>query len=600
MLSDVDIRIKRYADKFTELKAAFQGRAIVQTGITVQRILNKVENLGTPFHCRDLFHVLHLYIAAEVDLNDMPYAEGARFDSEKGCLPGTREEVIDEITNWVNSDGDHVPCVFFLSGLAGSGKSAIAHTVASRFHELGRLGSSFFFDRAYSTDRRPDNLFSTIARDLADLDPQRKRSLWELIQGQRALRTTRSAREQFDQFILNPSSKLMAVGPMVIVIDALDESGDPAARKALLAVLVDQVVHLPFNFRILVTSRPERDIQTALSGKRHVVYKGMDTIDVMSTKSDISRFVRAELAAVHGLNHKWPNEAWRHLLAERSEGLFQWASTACLFIKGDGQEGLDPSEQLDIILSLTPLVTKSNHLDQLYLEILMRTFGTKNATVMNRFKAIMGRLLAAREPLSVFTLREMWSGCDLSDAIRLIIPPLGSLLSGVGQNFVPVRPLHTSFRDFLTDPERSGPFYVEVSAHHRSLVVATLRIMKTGLRFNICHLETSHVRNCDIPDLAARIEGNIPAHLSYACQFWADHLQGIAFDSDILEGVKEFLLQQLLYWLEVLSLINEPSSASKGLKFLLDWNQVSHFRTYQVLWTWFLTATAISCKTMHL
>jgi hypothetical protein len=101
----------------------------------------------------------------------MPYAKGAGYDPKKGCLRGTREEVIDEICQWVNRDGDGVPRMFLLIGVAGTGKSAIAHTVAERFDAARRLGSSFCFDRSHQEERRPDNIFSTIARDLADLDP---------------------------------------------------------------------------------------------------------------------------------------------------------------------------------------------------------------------------------------------------------------------------------------------------------------------------------------------------------------------------------------------------------------------------------------------
>jgi Mrp family chromosome partitioning ATPase len=87
--------------------------------------------------------------AEDSDLNDIPYAAGARFNPDKGCLPGTRKQIIEEIIQWVNSpNGEHAHRVYFLSGVAGSGKSAIAHTIAQHFDQLGRLGSSFCFDRS--------------------------------------------------------------------------------------------------------------------------------------------------------------------------------------------------------------------------------------------------------------------------------------------------------------------------------------------------------------------------------------------------------------------------------------------------------------------
>jgi hypothetical protein len=98
--------------------------------------------------------------------------------------------------------------------------------------------------------------------------------------------------------------------------------------------------------------------------------------------------------------------------------------------------------------------------------------------------------------------------------------------------------------------------------------------MKSGLRFNIAGLETSHCRNADVPDLATRIEKSILPHLSYGCRFWADHLGATAYDTGILKEVKDFLYYRILYWLEVLSLIKKVNMASGMLLSVLRWNQV--------------------------
>ena len=163
-MSDVDSKIKQYEDKFKELKIAFQDHAILQTGITVSRIFDSVESLG---EWSDLFRSstpIYFYLAVDFELNDLPYAKGARFDPDKGCLPGTRENMIGEIVQWVNSpNANTAPRIFFLSAVAGYGKSAVAHAVARQFDNLGRLGSSYCFDRADQANRRPANLLSTIA-----------------------------------------------------------------------------------------------------------------------------------------------------------------------------------------------------------------------------------------------------------------------------------------------------------------------------------------------------------------------------------------------------------------------------------------------------
>ncbi|KAG1819391.1 hypothetical protein DFJ58DRAFT_739431 [Suillus subalutaceus] len=113
----------------------------------------------------------------KLDLSGMVYAGGAGLDTAKQCLSGTRTDILSQIIEWINSSGDSVPRVMWLSGPAGKGKSAIAHTIANWFNETGGLGSCFCFDRRREADRRHEKIFSTIARDLADRDPGMKRAL---------------------------------------------------------------------------------------------------------------------------------------------------------------------------------------------------------------------------------------------------------------------------------------------------------------------------------------------------------------------------------------------------------------------------------------
>jgi AAA ATPase domain len=504
----------------------------------------------------------------------MPYAEGARYQSARGCLQGTREEMIDKICQWVKSDDDDVPRMLLLSGVAGSGKSAIAHTVAHRFDQVGRLGSSFFFDRSHQAVRRPDNIFSTIARDLAELDPRERECLSRVIQGKKSLRTTSAPREQFEQFILKPALELTFVGPIVIVIDGLDESADPASRSDLLSVLADKVPKLPPNFRVLVTTRAEQDIHEALAKNSDVVCEYMDAISRESSDRDIASFIRTQLRDVPSLQRKWPNDAWCQLLVEKSEGLFQWAFTACHFIRGKGKGGLNPAERLSMLVTSTFKNNQSDHMDQLYLRILSQIFDAEDNVVMERFRSVLGNVLIIKDSLSISALKSLCYTDESADIVDLILQPLGSLLSGITQDF-PVRPLHTSFRDFLTSPSRGGSFFIDISLHHNSLSRACLRVMKTELRFNICGLETSCVLNREIPDLAARVKNAIPTHLSYACRFWANHLHATPFDGVILKEVKNFMHIHLLFWLEVLSLTKQVNTAPTGLSSVIKWSRVS-------------------------
>ncbi|KIM85063.1 hypothetical protein PILCRDRAFT_817902, partial [Piloderma croceum F 1598] len=522
-MSDVDSKIKQYEDRLKELKMAFQDRAILQTGITVSRMMDTLQSFALDFN-----------------LSDMPYAKGARFDPDKGCLPGTREAIIDEITQWINSpDGDNVSQIFFLSGVAGSGKSAIAHTIAHLFDRQMRLGSSYCFDRVDQVNHRPSNLLSTISLNIADLDQNWKMCLCNIIKG--------NLTEQFNKFILEPARALTTVGPIVIVIDAMDESAEEVSRKPLLDVLAKGILDLPSNFRFLITVHPERDIVNAFSGNQHIFYKHMNTIDKASNHADIALFIESQLSGVYSLESEWPNKHWCRMLIESSDGLFQWASTACRAIK-ETKGGLRPTERL------SRFVSSGRGLDALYIEVLHQVFDAEDDIVMSRFRSVMGAILVTRIPLCMSTHSEL----------------------SVNQPHIPIRALHASFFDFLTDPSHSKSYYVDPSYHHRTLTLSSLRIMKSGLRFNICGLKTSHIQNTDVPGLNTRVEKAIAQHLSYACIFWADHLIVTGYDAEILNEIINFFQCQLLYWLECLSLMKRVNVASRMLYLILDWHQCTN------------------------
>jgi len=60
------------------------------------------------------------------------------------------------------------------------------------------------------------------------------------------VRTSAAPRDRFERFIWEPARALMTIGPIIIVIDAVDESGDKSARRLTAEAL-------PVNFRVLHT-----------------------------------------------------------------------------------------------------------------------------------------------------------------------------------------------------------------------------------------------------------------------------------------------------------------------------------------------------------
>jgi len=177
-----------------------------------------------------------------------------------------------------------------------------------------------------------------------------------------------------------------------------------------------------------------------------------------------------------------------------------------------------------------------------------------------------GSVLSLNEPLSITSLSAL-TVKRLS--VREIVKPLGSLLDGVLDEEKPIRPLHTSFRDFLLDPARSSVFHVHIRPQHSlCLGRALLACMRNMLKFNICGLKDSRILNTAIPDLPNRVKKAIPPYLAYSCQYWMHHLQQASCTPDLLDEVTLFFVDIFPYWLEAISLLSLSSPVSSILSAL--------------------------------
>jgi hypothetical protein len=151
---------------------------------------------------------------------------------------------------------------------------------------------------------------------------------------------------------------------------------------------------------------------------------------------------------------------------------------------------------------------------------------------------------------------------------------LGALLSGTTGSS-PIRPLHASFPEFLSDRNRSGEFFTDLSCIHDALAFACLGVMKAELRFNMCKLPSSYLPNTEVRDLAERIQENISSQLSYSCRFWADHLSHTLFNLPLAQEIRAFFSDdRLLFWIEVLSLEKRISYCTSLLSFVIEWSKV--------------------------
>ena len=503
----------------------------------------------------------------------MTFASQAFGDVEQRCLDGTRTEIIDAIMRWAlhadspDGDGQIVKTpkssarVLWLCGVAGSGKSRISRSVAARLQMLQRLGSLYCCDYKNKTSLNPSSLFSTIAQHLADRDSLRKHRLLAAIKDDKAIRTTKICRQQYQHFIVTPSSDLPIVGETVIVIDAFDEIGSVEDRAEVLDILSRHAHELPPGLRIVVTSRFEHDIQAALQSPKAMDtdYMLMEDIPTNLTARDISLYVHNMMDDVEGLELADLNK-----LATAAGTSFQWASTACRYIRNnhDGRGTRGPQHRLPLFLS------SNQGLDELYTRILEEHFGEESPKGLERLKLVLGCILGAEEPISLRTLSELIPRESGENAatnlqnLQRIVRHLASLLVNTHDIQQQISPFHTSFADFLRGVKRHHKYLINIDQANYCLAIGCLEVMEQELRFNICQIPTSYKANQDIEHLGALARQNISTHLLYASHFWARHFSRLTnVDDTVSWKLLELLSCRFLEWLEVMSVTDASFQA---------------------------------------
>ncbi|KIK66916.1 hypothetical protein GYMLUDRAFT_1023890 [Collybiopsis luxurians FD-317 M1] len=508
--------------------------------------------------------------------------EGAWLDTSKVCLDGTRTTIIKEISDWIQAD--NAPQIFFLCGEAGTGKSTISHTIGRAFRQY--LGAFFCFNRAFSVERTPSKALRTIAYELGIYVPNIGKGLLNSFRDDPHISSSVNVEDQWKNLIVGPA-KMTAnpFRPVVIILDALDESGpqlEDGPRDRLLNVLFNGAQDLPKNFRVLVTARLENDVisyikSLSVSSTPRVQYMK----DINGTPEDIYRYVCNRMMKRGALGMLDENQC--RILAEKAGGYFQWASTVCEALRGKGKAGLTVSKRFKRFLDSGPTHNDLQPLDGLYKYILEEYFDYNDEDVIIEYRSVLAQVLAAFEPLSITSLRKLRiaSGVEGDEnGVEAVVSFLGSLLTGIDSVDTPVKPVHTSIYDFLLDKNRSTSHAIDIIEGHWILAQGTLRLMMKELHFNMCHLESSHLLNSQIENLQTKVVENLSPDLLYACCVWDLHLQQINPTDSWLPLLNHFFEQVSLYWMEVLGTVKKIGLVARGARNVVAW--VKGFKTQRL------------------
>jgi len=514
-------------------------------------------------------------------LANVPRTDKAGYNSgnSQGCLRGTRVDVLLQLEHWLKDEGDHR--VFWLNGLAGTGKSTIARTFAEIAFADGKLGASFFCSRDFEDRSNLQAIFPTLAFQLAyRYLPFREKLL-------RVLR----ASPGIGQESLCSQMERIIVGPLkttrirtLIIIDALDECKDEEPASAILSILSRYVGEIPY-VKFFITGRPEPRIRSGF--RLQSLTPVTEVLKLHEVKpevvdSDIKLFFRTQLTHLAkarsdcDVTEVWPNPSDIKILCKKAAGFFIYASTVVKFV---ASEDSPPAKRLALITSLPDSTAEEGKsgVDQLYTKVLehaLQNIHTDNGQHRSCFQATVGVVVLVFNPLSIKDLSELL-GYDTSD-IRNTMRSLHSLLVVPDSTEDPICTIHKSFPDFLTDPERckDNRFFVEPAVHHTEILLLCLKLIRERLKESICNLDDHSVLS-GVKDLSAHCKDKIGDALEYSCCFWTKHLLrvpgSISCIKEVEEGINEFFTTCLPYWIEVLALTGNLGAGVHAINDVEQW-----------------------------
>ena len=481
-----------------------------------------------------------------------------------------------QLERWLKDKQDHR--VFWLNGLAGTGKSTIAQTFAEISFADGKLGASFFCSRGFEDRSNLQAIFPTLAFQLAyQYLPFRE----QLVQVLRANPDVggESLCSQMERIIVGPLKATRI--QTLIIIDALDECKDEEPASAILSVLSRYVDKIP-NVKFFITGRPEPRIHSGFrleSLQPITQVLRLHDVNRSLVDSDIKLFFMTQLTTIAKTRHDcdfaqdWPSQSDINILCKKAAGLFIYASTVIKFVT---LKSRTPAEQLVRIISLPQSTAHEGRsgIDLLYTQVLEQVTDEMDADVeevYSQFRTVVGAVLLVLNPLSAKALSDL-----LGTPILPTLYPLHSLLLIPENTEDPVQVFHKSFPDFLMDSSqcKDPQFLVEPTIHHAEILLSCLRLMGERLKRNICNLDDYAVLS-EVKDLSACKKKYIGGALEYTCRFWTKHLLGVSIDSshveEVQKAIEKFFGTHLLYWIEVLALTGNLGAGVYAMNDIEQW-----------------------------
>ncbi|TFK66325.1 hypothetical protein BDN72DRAFT_961825 [Pluteus cervinus] len=417
---------------------------------------------------------------------------GAAFDSAERpepprCHPDTRRLALCDLDAWI---GDRMSPILFkwIMGWAGTGKSAIAQTLAETYARMHRLAASFFFFRNSSDCWTIEKFVATIAWQIMHSVPGARNHILQLIANDPTL-FEKSFDGLWQTLVVDTLCHIGPdlVHPMVIIVDGVDECTSHQEQTVLLRALLRSTEQLSPFINLVIASRPEQQIQSVFDsfGVNHM--HQIELADTLADQTDIRWYIECSFRDIRAarveigipLPDTWPPVDTIPTLVVNAGGQFVYASTVIAFMRGNGDN--DPEARLKSILHGH---SKSfGELDNLYLVILKNI----QASIHPKERYLLHYLLVCLFVTSAGVVIHQPGTTLLNRYIsKKISPSLLYSFLGMLHPFVMAvsrfdkpdhRFRHKTFCDFLTQPSNPHPF--SITAHHLSSVI--IQALSSGI-----------------------------------------------------------------------------------------------------------------------
>jgi len=458
-------------------------------------------------------------------------------------MKNTRKAILDTLRVWASDN--MATKVYWLNGMAGTGKTTIAYSFSEILEEKGSLAGTFFSSHLRMDTSDARCIIPTICLQLAvsGYFPSFSHLILDAVEANPNCKSWRITK-QFLNFIIRPLTAAYrdtrdAVVIPVIVLDALDECSDQSLVAELLSVILKHSTSLPVKF--FITSRPEirlkESFDKSLAHSNFILHE----VEKEIVKADIELYIKAYL--LDGLNkHDWPSQAEVQSLVNMSGTLFIYAATVCKYIDQRGSCGMLQRLSDVVNFSSETLFGVTQPLDVLYKRILDSAYKSANPRERSDIGMVLKAVVYVHNPLSMSAMSALVQ--IPIERVQAALAFLHSLIY-IPSSQDPAKHIsifHASFYDFISNQNISSEHYLDPCVSHKFLALQCLSLMDGEWSAKI-----------NVACLAERRCGVISESLEYACSSWVLHLTYADNNNEFTE-LKHFFQNYLLRWMDCWSI----------------------------------------------